>query len=88
MTPPNPKPKGGSVFTYEDLDILKRWSNGDTSLGFDDLPKRRLAALLARLEAAESVCNHLQVAHPRDAHGGGCSYCVRLYRWRKAAGKL
>lgn len=71
------------IFTDEDLEILKRWSGGDASLGFDDLPKGKLAAMIARMEAAEWVAERflpLQNDPTEDEK-------TRIRAWREAAGK-
>lgn len=61
------------TFTDEDLKRLKEANHFD---------EHDILALIARLEAAESVCDGVEMMPRRS------SVCiVRLERWREAAGK-
>ncbi len=77
--------QGGEMtpFTDEDLKRVKYDRFGFLeSWGTDD----QLAALLARLKAADDIALGVDAAHPEDENCG-CSMCDLLKAWRKAAGK-
>lgn len=55
---------------------------------YDEMGSDKIDALIVRLKTAESICEYEQTGiHKRDKHGGGCSVCLLLAAWRKAAGK-
>ena len=49
---------------------------------YTEMPKEKIVALVARLEACEEIAKATEMAHPEDENCG-CSMCDALAVWKE-----
>ena len=74
------------AFTDDDLKRLKGFRHSDDGDCMGCVPCVDITALLARLEAAESIVNNM-AHHYVPCAEVPCESCEQIMAWRKAAGR-